>query len=91
MSEISEFLTAYIHKCRLAKRVLVVAPMTFMMTQQRSRTICNPKLIAIFERLEKISRASQIARMRNSIISSDKEYISDRGYNCEVKLHVNIS
>ena len=24
-----------------------------MMTQQRTRTICNPKLIAIFERLEK--------------------------------------
>ena len=37
---------------RLATRVLVVASMTFMMTQQRTRTICNPKLIAIFTRLE---------------------------------------
>ena len=32
---------------RLATRVLVVAPMTSVMTQQRTRTICNPKLIAI--------------------------------------------
>ena len=39
---------------RLATRVLVVAPMTFMMTQQRTRTICNPKFNAIFTRLEKI-------------------------------------
>ena len=39
---------------RLAKRILVAAPVTFMMTQQRTRTICNPKLIAIFSRLEKI-------------------------------------
>ena len=38
---------------RLATRVLVVAPMTSMMTQQRTRTTCNPKLIAIFARLEK--------------------------------------
>ena len=29
------------------------APMTFMLTQQRTRTICNPKLIAVFVRLEK--------------------------------------
>ena len=43
--------------CTLPKRAtrfLVVALMTFMMTQQRTRTICNPKLIAIFARLEKI-------------------------------------
>ena len=38
---------------RLATRVLVVTPMTFTMTQQRTRTICNPKLIALFARLEK--------------------------------------
>ena len=54
---------------RLATRVLVVAPMTFMMTQQRTSTICNPKLITILARLENIERANQIARMRNSIIS----------------------
>ena len=57
---------------RLAARVLVVAPMTLMMTQQRTRTICNSKLIAIVSCLEKIYRANQIARMRNSIISLDK-------------------
>ena len=39
---------------RLATRILGVAPMTFMMTQQRTPTICNPKLIAIFVPLEKI-------------------------------------
>ena len=39
---------------RLATRVLNVAPMTFVMTQQRTRTICSPKLIALFARLETI-------------------------------------
>ena len=38
---------------RLATRVIVVAPMTFMMTEQRTRGICNPKFIVIFARLEK--------------------------------------
>ena len=38
---------------RLATRVHLVAFMAFMMMQQRTDTICNPKLIAIFERLEK--------------------------------------
>ena len=71
---------------RLATRVFVVTPMTFMMTQQRTVTICNPKLIAIFARLEKNYRANQIARMRNSIISLDKGNSSDRGYNCGAKL-----
>ena len=61
--------------------------MTFMITQQRTHTICNPKLIAIFSRLEKkIKRTNQIARMRNSIISLDKGNSSDRGYNCEAEL-----
>ena len=59
--------------------------MTFMMTQQRTRTICNPTLIAIFVRLEKIQKANQIVRMRNSVISLDKGNSSDRGYNCEAK------
>ena len=47
---------------RLDRRVLVVAPMTFMMTQQRTRTICNSTLIAIFAHLEIIERANQMAR-----------------------------
>ena len=46
----------YQGQSRRAGRVLVVAPMTFMMTQQRTRTICNPELIAIFKRLEKIRK-----------------------------------
>ena len=71
---------------RLDRRVLVVAPMTFMMTQQRTRTICNSTLIAIFAHLEIIERANQIARMRNFIISLNKGNSSDRGYNCEAKL-----
>ena len=50
-------------RIRLATRVLVVALMAFIMTQQRTRTICNPKLIAIFARLENIQRANQTARM----------------------------
>ena len=49
-----------------------------MMTQQRTRTTCNPKLIAIFARLEKNLRANQIAL--------DNGNSSDRGYNCEAKL-----
>ena len=59
--------------------------MTFMMTQQRTRTICNAKLIRIVARLEKIERANQIARIRNSKISLHKGNSSDRGYNCEAK------
>ena len=57
-----------------------------MMMQQMTRTICSPKLITIFARLEKIQRTNQISRMRNSIISLDKGNSSDRGYNCEAKL-----
>ena len=38
---------------RLAVRILLVTPLTFMMTQQRTRTICNPRLTAIFVRFEK--------------------------------------
>ena len=34
-------------------RVIVVAPITFVITQKETRTICNAKLIAIFARLEK--------------------------------------
>ena len=41
------------HDPRLATRVIVVAPLTFLMMQQRTCTICNPELIAIFARLEK--------------------------------------
>ena len=60
--------------------------MAFMMMQERIRTICNPKLITISVRLEKIERSNKIARMQNSIISLDKGNCSDRGYNCEAKL-----
>ena len=62
------------------------APMPFMMTQQKTHTICNPKLIAIFARLENIKRANQITRMQYSVISLGKGNSSDRGYNCEAKL-----
>ena len=71
---------------RLATRVLIVAPVTFMIMQQMSHTICSPKFIAIFSHVEKIWRVKQITRMRNSIISLDKGSSSDRGYNCEAKL-----
>ena len=47
---------------RLATRVLVVALMIFIKTQQRTRIISNPKLIAIFARLGNIQRANQIAK-----------------------------
>ena len=57
----------------------------------KTRTICNPKLIAIFSHLKKIQRANQIARMRNSIILLDKGNSSDRGYNGGPNIHVNIS
>ena len=52
--------------------VVVVASRTFIMMQQRTRAICNNKLILIFACLENIQRANMIARMRNSIISLDK-------------------
>ena len=74
------------YEIRLASRVLVVAPITFKMTQQRTRTVCSPKLIAIFSAWKKLKRANHIARMRNSIISLDKGNSSDRGHNCEAKL-----
>ena len=57
-----------------------------MMTQQRTRTICNPELTAIIVRLQKIQKDNQITRMRNSVISLGKGSSSDRGYNCDVKL-----
>ena len=34
-------------------QVFIVAPVTFMIMQQMSHTICSPKLIAIFSQLEK--------------------------------------
>ena len=66
----------------------VVTPLTFMMMQERTRTICNPKLIAIFALRKTLKGQSdyQIARMRNFIISLDKGNNSDRGYNCETEL-----
>ena len=39
---------------RLVAQVLDVAPVTFVMTQQRTCAICSPKLIAIFAHLKKI-------------------------------------
>ena len=38
---------------RLATKVIVLAHLTFMMTQQMTRKICNPELVRIFARLEK--------------------------------------
>ena len=38
---------------RLATRILLAVPMTFMTTQQRTHAICNPKWIAVFVSLEK--------------------------------------
>ena len=34
--------------------------MTFMMTEQRTRTICNPRLIAILERLKTLKGAIRL-------------------------------
>ena len=36
--------------------------MTFMMTQQRTHTICNPKLIAIFVHLEECKGSIRLQR-----------------------------
>ena len=71
---------------RLATRVLVVALVTFLMTQQRTHTICNPKLITIFERLEINLKGQSDCKVPNFIISLDKGSSSDPGYNCEAKL-----
>ena len=56
------------------------------MTQQKTHTICNLKLIALFARLEKNLKGNQMAGMQNSIISLDKRRSLDRGYNFEAKL-----
>ena len=65
--------------------------MTFMMMQQRTRTICNLKLIAIFGRLEKLYSPNQIRRMRNSIISLDKGIVQIEVIIVRTNVHMNIS
>ena len=52
---------SYFHP-RLATQVLAVASITLMITQQRTHTICNHKLIAIFVRLEKFKGPIRVQR-----------------------------
>ena len=78
-------------KFRLATRVFVVAPMTFLMTQQKTRTICNPKLIAIPSRLEKIFNGS--IRLKGSKIQSFhwiRETVKIEVTTVRPNVHVNI-
>ena len=70
----------------LTTRVLLVAPITLIITQQKTRTICNPILITIFSCLEKSIKANQIARMRDAIISLDERSSLGLGCNGEAKL-----
>ena len=63
VSQIKVFLVSQ-NTVRIATRVRIVA-MTFMMDATKDSYHCKSK----FERLEKIKRGNQIARMRNSIIS----------------------
>ena len=71
---------------RLTTRALV-APMTFMMTQQKAHTICNPKLIAIFESLgKKIKGPVRLQGCETLSFHWIRENSSGRGYNCEAKL-----
>ena len=62
-----------------------------MITQQRSYTICNTKLIAIFLHLEKILTVNQIARMGNSIIHWIRETVQIDVIIVRPNFHVNIS
>ena len=83
--------TASLQQTLLTPRVLFVAPMTFKMTQQRIRTICNSTLIAIFVHLEKFK--GQIRLQECKILSS--HWIMETAL-IEVlivrpNLHVNIS
>ena len=71
--------------------VLVVAPMAFMMTQQRTRTVWNPKLIAFFARLKNKYTPYQTVEMRNSIISLGRETVQIEIIIVRPNFHVNIS
>ena len=62
-----------------------------MMTQQRTGTICNTKLIAIFADLEKIERANQILRMQILSFHWIKETVQMEVIIVKSNFHVNIS
>ena len=62
-----------------------------MMTQQRTRTICNPNLIAICERLEKIQRSNQIANCGILSIQWIRETVQIEVKTVRPNFHMNIS
>ena len=69
---------------RLATRV-TVASMTFMITQQRTCAICNPKLMAVFLGLKKRLKGQsdcKDVKFYHFIGEGNRSY---RGCNCEAK------
>ena len=89
----SRIVTNVCHKLDLlqATRVLVVAPMTFMITQQRTRTICNPKLIAILSCLEKIKGPIRLQGCEILSFHWTKETVQIEVVIVRPNFHVNIS
>ena len=76
---------------RLATQVLDVAPMTFMMTQQRTCTICSPKLIAIFARLKKFKGPIRLQGCGTLSFHWIKETVQIEVIIVRPNFHVNIS
>ena len=69
----------------------VVAPMTFMMTQQRTRTICSPKLIAIFKRLKKFKEPIRLQGCENLSFHWIGETVQVEVITVRPNFHVKIS
>ena len=76
---------------RLATRVLVVAPMTFMTTQQRTRTICNPKLIAISRSCKKFKGPIRLQGCEILSFHWIRETVQIEVISVRPNFHVNIS
>ena len=65
--------------------------MIFMMTQQRTRTICNPKLIAIFVRLEKFKGSIRLQGCKILSYHGIRETVLIEVIIVKPNFHVNIS
>ena len=62
-----------------------------MMTQQKTRTICNPKLMAIFARLEKIKRSIRLQGCEALSFHWIRETVQIKVIIVRPNFHVNIS
>ena len=65
--------------------------MTFMMMQERTRTICNPKLIAMLTSLEKFKGPIRLQRCEILSFHWMRETVQIEVIIVKPKFHVNIS